>query len=95
MAEVFFGLLCSNVVVLPRLYQQFCDLVPSTSKSRLHVGSEEAANESARQHSHGGSKHEWLQSERAGKQQKEYRAGARLEDEEAINIALDEAGVKG
>lgn len=94
-AEIALGLFCTNFVVLPRLYQQFCDLTPYTITSNSHAVNGKTEAERAKQQSHGRSKREWIQLEgKAAQDQKVFGDRARLGDEEAMDIALDEDSVK-
>ena len=62
---------------------------PNTPSGRTEL-------ERSRQFTEGRSKREWMQlEERAVKDQQEFGRRARLGDEEAIDIALDQDGVKG
>ena len=94
-AEIFFGLLCTNLVVLPRLYQQLCNLTPYNTTPNPHTLNGRTEVERERQQSQGRSKREWLQlEEKATRDQRLYGQRARLGDEEAIDIAVDEDGVR-
>ena len=85
-AEIAFGLLCSCLVVLPRLYQHFCDILPyrtNSSKSDKDVRSQIT--------SHGKTKREWVQLEaKASEDRKAFSKEARLGDEEALDAAVDD-----
>ena len=89
------GLLCTNLVVLPRLYQQLCDLTPYTTPPHPLAINGNTEIERSRQHSEGRSKREWLQlEERAAHDQKVYGNRSRLADEEAVDAAIDEDRVR-
>ena len=85
-AEVAFGLMCSCLVVLPRLYQHFCEITPY--KTNDTSAAEYTRNNTT---SHGRTKREWVQLEaQATKDQKSYGRMARLEDEQALDAAMED-----
>ncbi|KAL6720061.1 hypothetical protein ACLMJK_001982 [Lecanora helva] len=95
-AEIAFGLICSNVVVFPRLYRHFCDITPSAPTAGLQralkAGTEDALEHEMKD---GRTKREWLQlEERAAEDVKVFANRARLEDEEAFDVAVDEDRIK-
>ena len=86
MAEIAFGLLCSCLIVLPRLYQHFCDITPYT----VHDVSE-ATDPRSHTLSNGRSKREWVQLEaQAESTRRKFSREARLGDEEAMDNALSD-----
>ena len=85
-AEIAFGLMCSCLVVLPRLYQHFCDITPyKTNNSSTNKDTRSQAA------SHGKTKREWVQLEaQASQEQKAFAKEARLGDEEALDAAVED-----
>ena len=82
-AELAFGLLCSCLVVLPRLYQHFCDITPY--KTNPDTTDNDPRTQMA---SNGRTKREWVQLEaKAAKDQSAFSKEARLPDEEALDAA--------
>lgn len=90
MAEIGFGQLCSNLCVLPRLYKHFCEMLPYANNVHgLNGLSDREQRE--REGKDGKSKREWMQlEERAGREMGMCADKARLEDEEALDAAVDE-----
>ena len=85
MAEIAFGLLCSCLIALPRLYQHFCDITPYTAQNMA-----ETTDPRSHTTSNGKSKREWVQlEEQAERARRKFSTEARLGDEEAIDVALD------
>lgn len=87
MAEIAFGLLCSCLIVLPRLYQHFCDITPHTVTPPA-LGSE-TTDPRSKVSSNGKSKRQWMQlEEQAERSRQKYSQEARLGDEEALDEAV-------
>ena len=85
MAEIAFGLLCSCLIVLPRLYQHFCDITPYTVQDVS-----EATDPRSYASSKGKSKRQWVQlEEQAERARRNFSKEARLGDEEALDAAVD------
>lgn len=94
MAEIAFGLLCSNLVVLPRLYRHFCDIMPYTNN--VHALNGMTESDRARESKDGKSKKEWVKlEERAEKDRRKFADEARLGDEEVLDAAVDNDEVIG
>ena len=87
MAEIAFGLLCSCLIVLPRLYQHFCDITPYTARDVS-----KATDPRSHTSSNGKSKRQWVQlEEQAERARRKFSKEARLGDEEALDDAVDGA----
>ena len=85
MAEIAFGLLCSCFIVLPRLYQHFCDITPHTIAHDSGT-----ADPRAGVSSNGKSKRQWVQlEEQADRARRKFGREARTGDEEAVDVAVD------
>ena len=85
MAEIAFGLWCSCLIVLPRLYQHFCDITPYTTRD-----SSTAQDPRSYTVSNGKSKREWIQLEaQAERAKQKFSKEARLGDEEALDEAIE------
>ena len=85
MAEIAFGLLCSCLIVLPRLYQHLCDITPYAA----HDVSE-ATDPRSHASFHGKSKRQWVQLEGQAEQaRRKFSKEARLGDEEALDEAIE------
>ncbi len=85
-AEIAFGLMCSCLVVLPRLYQHFCDITPYKTNPSSN-------DKDIRSHvkSNGITKREWVKLEaKASQDRKTFSREARLGDEEALDAAMED-----
>ena len=83
--------------MFPRLYRHLCDITPYTPNAEhqhaINGGTEEARERETR---NGRSKREWVQlQERAAEDVKRFGVQAKLKDEEAMDVAVDEDGIKG
>ena len=84
-AELAFGLICSCLVVLPRLYQHFCDITPYKTNSNSMKDTRSQVT------SHGKTKREWVQLEaQASHDQKAFAREARLGDERGLDAAVED-----
>ena len=87
-AEIIFGLLCSCLVIMPRLYQHFCAITPLTTR-----GTSTANDQRAHTRAYGRSKKEWVDlGDRAERARDNFHKKARLGDEEAVDSALNDGG---
>ena len=93
MAEIAFGLILSNIVMLPRLARHFYEI--TTSSTDRHVINIKTESARAQETSHGRSKREWMQLEhQAAKDMDVFANNAKLRDEEAMDVAIDEDSIK-
>ena len=95
-AEIAFGLICSNIVVFPRLYRHFCEVAPyADTAGPQHAINGQTENARAHETRNGRTKREWVQlQERAAGDMKAFASQAKLGDEEAMDVAVDEDSIK-